>query len=81
LQANPQAHIEITGHTCNIGTEKGNIRMGQMRADKARDYLTGKGISSQRISTLSKGDTEPVNPNDTGTNRKHNRRLEIRINK
>ncbi|MBF0649230.1 OmpA family protein [Dysgonomonas sp. GY75] len=79
LQANPQAHIEITGHTCNIGTEKGNIRMGQMRADKAKGYLVSKGIASGRISTFSKGDTEPVSPGNSDESRSRNRRLEIRI--
>ncbi|GAB6008777.1 OmpA family protein [Dysgonomonas reticulitermitis] len=81
LQANPQAHIEITGHTCNIGTEKGNIRMGQKRADKAKDYLVGKGISSAYISAYSKGDTEPVSPDNNDESRSKNRRLEVRINK
>jgi outer membrane protein OmpA-like peptidoglycan-associated protein len=81
LQANPRAHIEITGHTCNIGTEKGNIRMGQKRADKAKDYLVSKGVSSGRISTSSKGDTEPVSPDNDDDGRSKNRRLEIRISK
>ncbi|GAB6120017.1 OmpA family protein [Dysgonomonas termitidis] len=81
LQANPQAHIEITGHTCNIGTREGNFRAGQKRADMAKDYLISKGISSLHISTSSKGDTEPVSPDNSEESRSRNRRLEVRINK
>jgi outer membrane protein OmpA-like peptidoglycan-associated protein len=81
LQANPQAHIEITGHTCGIGTRDSNFRAGLKRADKAKDYLISKGISSSRITTYSKGDTEPVSLDNSDESRSKNRRLEIRISK
>jgi outer membrane protein OmpA-like peptidoglycan-associated protein len=81
LPENPQAHIEITGHTCDMGTGEGNLRIGQQRADSAKGYLTGKGISSVRIFTYSKGDSEPVNPNSDEESRTKNRRIEIKLNK
>jgi outer membrane protein OmpA-like peptidoglycan-associated protein len=81
LQENPQAHIEITGHTCDTGTKEGNFRIGQQRADNAKDYLTGKGIPSVRIFTYSKGDSEPVNPNSDEESRAKNRRIEIKLYK
>jgi outer membrane protein OmpA-like peptidoglycan-associated protein len=79
LQENPQAHIEITGHTCDIGKKAENLRIGQQRADNAKNYLVHKGIPSSRISTHSKGDSEPVNPNSDEENREKNRRLEIKL--
>jgi outer membrane protein OmpA-like peptidoglycan-associated protein len=81
LQENPQAHIGITGHACDIGTKEENIRIGQSRADNAKGYLVSKGISSQRVNTSSKGDAEPVSPGNSDESRSRNRRLEIRISK
>jgi outer membrane protein OmpA-like peptidoglycan-associated protein len=79
LTENPQAHIEITGHTCDLGTDELNLRIGRERADLAKDYLLGKGIAPSRISTFSKGETEPLFPNDNELSRSKNRRLGIRL--
>jgi outer membrane protein OmpA-like peptidoglycan-associated protein len=79
LLENPLAHIEITGHTCDLGRDELNMRIGQKRADLARDYLVEKGIAPSRISTFSRGETEPLFPNTDEENRRKNRRLEIKI--
>ena len=71
--------LDIIGHTCDLGTDELNMRIGQERADLAKDYLVEKGIAPSRISTFSKGKTEPVFLNNNEVNRKKNRRLEIKI--
>jgi hypothetical protein len=81
LRENPQMYIEITGHTCDTGTKESNLRIGQQRADSAKDYLTGKGIPPVRIFTYTKGDSEPVHPNSNEESRAKNRRLEIKLYK
>jgi len=55
------------------------MRIGQERADLAKDYLVENGIAPSRIQTFSKGKTEPLFPNSNEVNRKKNRRLEIVI--
>ena len=47
------------------------------RAMVAKHYLVGKGISADRIMTLSKGKKYPVVENDTEENRMQNRRIEF----
>ena len=69
----------ITGHTCSIGTKTANEHVGLRRAESAKSYLIEKGISADRISTVSAGDTEPVANNNTPDNRKLNRRLKFNI--
>jgi outer membrane protein OmpA-like peptidoglycan-associated protein len=79
MRENPNVRLEITGHTCNLGSDELNMRVGQERADWAKDYLVQNGIRPSRITTFSRGKTEPVYPNNNETNRRKNRRLEFRI--
>lgn len=79
LNEYPDAQLTITGHTCSIGTKTANEHVGLRRAESAKSYLIEKGISAERISTISAGDAEPVADNSTSDNRKLNRRLQFNI--
>ena len=80
LKEYPDMEIFIYGHTCEIGGDKVNERIGLGRADKAKAYLISKGIDAKRfVGTKSKLDREPVAPNTNETNRKKNRRVVITI--
>jgi outer membrane protein OmpA-like peptidoglycan-associated protein len=79
LAKNPLLTLDITGHTCDLGTDELNLRIGQERADLAKDYLVEKGIAPSRISTFTKGESEPLFPNNNEANRRKNRRLELKI--
>lgn len=69
----------IKGHTCNIGYKSVNDRIGLRRADTAKTYLVAKGISADRISTITGGENEPIVKNNSNENRKQNRRLTFTI--
>ena len=78
LQQYPDFRIFIYGHTCNIGNDAINERIGLQRAEKAKAYLISKGIAEERIiGTASKRDTEALVPNTGAENRSLNRRVEI----
>jgi len=79
MTENPSFTLNIIGHTCDLGTDQLNLRIGQERADLAKDYLVEKGVSPSRIRTFSKGKTEPLFLNNNEVNRKKNRRLEIEV--
>lgn len=81
MMENPLFTLDITGHTCDLGRDELNMRIGRERADLAKDYMVEKGIAPSRIQTFSKGKTEPLFPNNSEENRKKNRRLEIVIHK
>ncbi len=70
--------ICITGHTCSLGSESVNERVGMKRAEAGKEYLIGKGVSSDRIILESKGETEPIAPN-TKDSMSQNRRIEIKV--
>jgi outer membrane protein OmpA-like peptidoglycan-associated protein len=77
MKENEELTLKITGHTCDISSYELNMRIGQERADLAKDYMVENGISPQRITTFSKGETAPIYPNNNAVNRKKNRRLEM----
>ncbi len=49
----------VTGHTDRIGSEAYNMDLSQRRADAVKNYLVNKGVSSSRIETAAKGESEP----------------------
>lgn len=53
-------NINITGHTCRVGYKSINMRKGMERAESAKQYLMDKGIEASRISTESKGESNPI---------------------
>jgi len=70
----PNQNVTIEGHCCYIGTDEYNLALGQQRADAIRDYLTGKGISANRLKTVSYGEAKPKYDNEKEITRRFNRR-------
>lgn len=71
--------VHLTGHTDNVDSEAFNLELGMRRANTVKDYLIGKGVSASQIIAISKGETEPVDTNDTRQGRANNRRTELQI--
>ncbi|HVE72823.1 MAG TPA: OmpA family protein [Thermoanaerobaculia bacterium] len=70
--------IEIQGHTDDTGGERYNEELGQRRADSVRRYLSREHkLALNRMSTISYGDTLPLESNKTRTGRAANRRVVI----
>lgn len=68
---------EITGHTDNTGTAAINIKYGQKRAEALKKYMISLGAPAKNIITLSRGQEEPLVPNDSDENRAKNRRATV----
>ncbi|MEP3050817.1 MAG: peptidoglycan-associated lipoprotein Pal [Erythrobacter sp.] len=60
LSQYPQITITVEGHTDERGTRDYNVALGERRANSAKNYLVGLGISANRISTVSYGKERPV---------------------
>jgi peptidoglycan-associated lipoprotein len=50
----------IEGHADERGTREYNLALGARRANVTRDYLVSRGISPQRMRTISYGKERPV---------------------
>jgi peptidoglycan-associated lipoprotein len=77
LTDNPELKIEIEGHTCNIGTAEYNLALGERRANAVRDYLTSRGIGTDRLRTVSYGEERPKHDNSREETRRLNRRAAL----
>ena len=55
--------VQIEGHCDERGSVQYNLALGERRAKSVKNYLTTRGISSSRISTISFGKENPL---DTG---------------
>ena len=79
LEADPQAGIELTGHTDNSGNEGHNEQLALMRARAVADALLQFGAPRCRTEVMGAGSREPVADNATPEGRALNRRVELRI--
>ena len=71
-----QYFIEIQGHTDDTGSERYNEELGQRRAESVRRYLSRQHkLPLNRMSTISYGDTLPLESNRTRAGRSANRRV------
>ncbi|MGD9582090.1 MAG: OmpA family protein [Lysobacterales bacterium] len=74
----PALKVEVAGHTDSIGTEAYNQGLSERRARVVYDYLTGHGISADRLSgPTGYGETRPIDSNATADGRARNRRTEL----
>ena len=77
----PQAPVLIEGHTDAVGTAESNQLLSDRRAAAVKQWLVGRGVAGNLITTRGRGETAPLASNDTAEGRQQNRRVEIRIQK
>ena len=71
----PDVTTVIEGHTCNIGTEKYNLRLSLRRAMAIKTYLVDHfGIAPARLGVAAYGESRPIADNSTEEGRIKNRR-------
>lgn len=81
LNRKKNVHIRIEGHTDNVGDDKSLKKLSQMRANAIKEFLVDQGVEYFRITTVGYGDTRPLTDNLTESQRRKNRRVEIRVMK
>lgn len=69
--------FEIIGHTDSDGDNSSNLTLSKQRAEAVKQAIVANGISTDRLSTTGKGETEPLNTNSTKEEKANNRRVEF----
>jgi len=77
ILAYPDLHLQVEGHTDNVGSDTYNMQLSEKRAAVVRDYLVSQGVTSGNISARGFGKSAPVASNDSASGRQMNRRVEL----
>ncbi|MBP5350808.1 MAG: OmpA family protein [Fibrobacterales bacterium] len=78
LRENPDAIIEIGGHSDNTGKRAYNIKLSQERAQSVADFLRQQGVQCE-IQVKGYGPDHPIASNKTKAGQRANRRIEMKI--
>ena len=79
LARNPQVRIRIIGHTDNVGKDEANQKLSEGRANAVKADLIERGLNADRLEAEGRGETQPIDTNETEEGRQNNRRVEIEI--
>jgi len=78
LKENPAVRVKIVGHTDSDGADAANLDLSKRRGASVKNELVKNfGIDASRLESDGLGETKPVAPNDTQTNKSLNRRVEF----
>jgi outer membrane protein OmpA-like peptidoglycan-associated protein len=75
----PETNITVIGHTDSKGTRKYNQTLSESRANSVATYTSQNGIDNNRLTTIGKGETDPIATNETAEGSASNRRVEFVI--
>ncbi len=82
LKDSPGFHVQVDGHTDNVGNPESNRKLSRERAEAVVMYLVEKkGVDAERLSAKGFGDSQPIAENKTERGRAKNRRVDFTVTK
>ncbi len=81
LEKFPGYKVKIAGHTDWIGSDEYNQKLSERRAFSVYRYLVANDVDKERLSTEGRGESQPIDTNDTEQGRARNRRVEFYLTK
>ena len=79
LKKYPEMHIEVAGHSDDVGNAAANAGLSERRARTVRHFLIQYGVEEERLTFKGYGEAEPIADNSTAEGRATNRRVELRL--
>jgi outer membrane protein OmpA-like peptidoglycan-associated protein len=78
LNENPDVKVKIIGHTDADGSDADNLALSKKRAESVKAMLMSEfKIDESRLQTDGKGESQPVDKNDSPSGKANNRRVEF----
>lgn len=77
LKESPDRKVMIEGHTDSVGSDEFNQGLSERRAAAVQTALLERGVSSNQIGAIGKGEAFPIASNDNAGGRQRNRRVEM----
>jgi outer membrane protein OmpA-like peptidoglycan-associated protein len=69
--------VRVVGHTDSTGSDAINDPLSRQRAESVARYLEDRGVPSNRVEAVGRGEHEPIADNSSDAGRAKNRRVEI----
>jgi OmpA-OmpF porin, OOP family len=69
--------VLIEGHTDNVGSEGANQALSMRRAESVQMALLQRGVGSNQLKVMGRGESTPIASNDDAGGRQQNRRVEL----
>ena len=79
LNENKEVRIKLIGHTDSVGSDEDNQILSEGRASSVRQAMIDRGIEEERIEAEGRGESEPIDTNETEEGRQRNRRVMVEI--
>ena len=79
LRNSPTFTLRLEGHADERGSIEYNLALGSRRAESVREFLTGLGISEDRLTTTSFGEERPLADGSDQAAWAQNRRVEFMV--
>jgi outer membrane protein OmpA-like peptidoglycan-associated protein len=78
VMSDPDAELDIVGHTDSTGPDSLNNKLSDDRANAVRDYLLKQGVRADKIKSVTgRAATDPFVAEATDADRSRNRRVEV----
>lgn len=77
LRDRPNRSVVIEGHTDNVGSEDNNHMLSERRARAVQAALQQRGVNGEQISVVGRGESAPIDNNESPSGRQQNRRVEL----
>lgn len=77
VNSHPSKPILIEGYTDSSGSARANQALSRRRAEAVRDALVAEGVATSRITSVGRGESNPVASNSTAQGRARNRRVVV----
>lgn len=79
LNKYPDSSVQVIGHTDNEGAASYNLNLSRQRAASVTQVLLNQGVAAYRVTSIGRGEDQPIASNLTPEGRAQNRRVEIVI--
>lgn len=79
LKANPDQLIIVEGHTDAIGPRAANLALAQRRARWVMGYLLARGVATERVTAVARGESDTVCADRSAACRSKNRRVRFLV--
>jgi outer membrane protein OmpA-like peptidoglycan-associated protein len=79
LKANPDQLVIVEGHTDAIGPRAANLALAQRRARWVMSYLVARGVPTERVTAVARGESDTVCADRSAACQSRNRRVRFLV--